>query len=74
MNHNKLVLATACAIATALSAHPAYAQSAGSNLISLGWFHVMPQDSSTNETTTVPTTPVYQVLGLPTSFTSPNTT
>jgi outer membrane protein len=33
----------------------------------------MPQDSSSNQTTTVPTTPVYQVLGLPTSFTSPNT-
>jgi outer membrane protein len=74
MNIDRIALAAACVLVASLPSTPAFAQSAGSNLVSLGWFHVMPQDSSTNETTTVPSTPVYQVLGLPTSFTSPNTT
>lgn len=73
MKTDKIAFAAACVSFAAFSSTPAFAQSAGSNLVSLGWFHVMPQDSSSNETTTVPTTPVYQVLGLPTSFTSPNT-
>jgi outer membrane protein len=74
MNYKKnLALAAACALFATLPVRSAWAQSAGSNVVSLGWFHVTTMDSSSNETTTVPTTPVYQVLGLPTSFTSPNT-
>jgi outer membrane protein len=74
MNIHKIVFTAGCALFATLPPSSTFAQSAGSNVVSLGWFHVMPQDSSSNETTTVPSTPVYQVLGLPTSFTSPNTT
>jgi outer membrane protein len=62
-----------CAALTLASVRPALAQSAGDNVVSLGWFHVQTLDSSNNQTTTVPNSPVYSVLGLPTSFTSPGT-
>nr|WP_240648442.1 OmpW family outer membrane protein [Pararobbsia silviterrae] len=61
-------------IAFALGAtRHASAQSAGANVVALGWFHVQTLDSSSNQTTSVPPAPIYSVLGLPTSFTSPGT-
>jgi outer membrane protein len=51
----------------------AYAQKAGDNLVALGWFHVMPQDSSTPLTTTVAPVPINTPLRLPSQFTSPGT-
>lgn len=51
----------------------AYAQGAGANVISLGWFHIMPQDSSTPLTTHVSPQPIDTPLRLPSSFTSSGT-
>ncbi|MDI9652281.1 OmpW family outer membrane protein, partial [Burkholderia cenocepacia] len=51
----------------------AHAQSAGSNVVTLGWFHIMPQQSSTPMTTNVAPTPINTPLRLPPSFTSPGT-
>ena len=51
----------------------AYAQKAGDNLVTLGWFHVMPQDSSTPLTTHVAPVPINTPLRLPNSFTSQGT-
>ncbi|RAS25337.1 OmpW/AlkL family protein [Paraburkholderia bryophila] len=51
----------------------AYAQHAGDNVAVLGWFHVMPQDSSTPLTTNVAPTPINTPLRLPSSFTSSGT-
>ncbi|KXU89557.1 hypothetical protein CI15_05000 [Paraburkholderia monticola] len=59
-------------LATLLSAS-AYAQHAGDNVAALGWFHVMPQDSSTPLTTYVAPSPINTPLRLPSSFTSPGT-
>ncbi|RZF24645.1 OmpW family protein [Paraburkholderia sp. UYCP14C] len=66
---NKICIAI---LATLLSAS-AYAQHAGDNVAALGWFHVMPQDSSTPLTTYVAPTPINTPLRLPSSFTSPGT-
>ncbi|WP_176158304.1 OmpW/AlkL family protein [Burkholderia multivorans] len=63
----------AAASAAALAPLAAHAQSAGSNVVTLGWFHVMPQQSSTPMTTNVAPTPINTPLRLPPSFTSPGT-
>jgi outer membrane protein len=68
-NMKKICLAV---LATLLSAS-AHAQHAGDNVAVLGWFHVMPQDSSTPLTTHVAPTPINTPLRLPNSFTSPGT-
>ena len=73
MKKHWIAAASVCAALTLASVRPALAQSAGDNVVSLGWFHVQTLDSSNNQTTTVPNSPVYSVLGLPTSFTSPGT-
>ena len=68
------VIAGALAAVLILLATPnAYAQKAGDDLVSLGWFHVMPQDSSTPLTTTVAPVTINTPLRLPNSFTSPGT-
>ncbi len=51
----------------------AHAQSAGDNVVGLGWFHVMPQDSSDALTTYVAPTPINTPLRLPSQFTSAGT-
>jgi outer membrane protein len=51
----------------------AHAQQAGDNVVTLGWFHVMPQDSSTPLTTNLAPTPINTPLRLPNSFTSAGT-
>jgi outer membrane protein len=61
------------AILFAVLSASAYAQHAGDNVAVLGWFHVMPQDSSTPLTTNVAPTPINTPLRLPNSFTSPGT-
>ncbi|WP_412526885.1 OmpW/AlkL family protein [Burkholderia lata] len=62
-----------CAAAAAVAPLAAHAQSAGSNVVTLGWFHIMPQQSSTPMTTNVAPTPINTPLRLPPSFTSPGT-
>ncbi|AFQ46681.1 OmpW/AlkL family protein [Burkholderia cepacia] len=69
----KKTLLCAAAGAAALAPLAAHAQSAGSNVVTLGWFHVMPQQSSTPMTTNVAPTPINTPLRLPASFTSPGT-
>ncbi|MBN3758926.1 OmpW family protein [Paraburkholderia sp. Tr-20389] len=70
-----VIAAWAAALAAALSfaSLDAYAQKAGDNLVTLGWFHVMPQDSSTPLTTHVAPVPINTPLRLPSSFTSQGT-
>ncbi len=63
-------LAVAIAACASMSAH---AQSAGDNVVGLGWFHVMPQDSSNELTTHVAPTPINTPLRLPSQFTSAGT-
>ncbi|WP_042298577.1 OmpW/AlkL family protein [Paraburkholderia bannensis] len=67
--------AAAAAVATCAAglSTAAHAQHAGDNVAVLGWFHVMPQQSSTPLTTTVAPTPINTPLRLPNSFTSPGT-
>lgn len=60
----KTMLLCAAAGAAALSPLAAHAQSAGSNLVTLGWFHIMPQQSSTPLTTNVAPTPINTPLRL----------
>ena len=55
----------ACASAGAM------AQQAGDNVVSVGWFHIMPQDSSNGLTTRVINAPINDPLRTPDSFTSP---
>ncbi|KAB0635691.1 OmpW/AlkL family protein [Burkholderia latens] len=69
----KKTLLCAAAGAAALAPLAAHAQSAGSNVVTLGWFHIMPQQSSTPMTTNVAPTPINTPLRLPPSFTSPGT-
>lgn len=69
----KRALLCAAAGAAVLAPLAAHAQSAGSNVVTLGWFHVMPQQSSTPMTTNVAPTPINTPLRLPPSFTSPGT-
>ncbi|HZZ06854.1 OmpW/AlkL family protein [Paraburkholderia sp.] len=59
-------------LAAGLSAS-AHAQHAGDNVAALGWFHIMPQDSSSPLTTNVAPTPINTPLRLPSSFTSSGT-
>ncbi|MBU6486972.1 MAG: OmpW family protein [Burkholderiales bacterium] len=54
-------------------ASSAYAQKAGDNVVTLGWFHIMPQDSSTPMTTYVSPQPIDTPLRLPSAFTSQGT-
>jgi outer membrane protein len=63
----------ACAAAVGAFACAAHAQHAGDNVVSLGWFHIMPQDSSTPMTTYVTPQPIDTPLRLPSSFTSSGT-
>nr|WP_207626091.1 OmpW family protein [Burkholderia gladioli] len=60
-------------MAAALGSGAANAQSAGSNVIGLGWFHVQPVQSSTPLTTNVAPTPINTPLRLPPTFDSPGT-
>lgn len=60
-----LVAACVCA-----SAH---AQQAGDNVVTAGWIHVAPKDSSDPLTTHVAATPINGPLGVPNSFTSAGT-
>ncbi|MDA0575422.1 OmpW/AlkL family protein [Burkholderia gladioli] len=69
---NKIILCAA-ALAAALGSGAANAQSAGSNVIGLGWFHVQPVQSSTPLTTNVAPTPINTPLRLPPTFDSPGT-
>src|SRR5258708_23008504 len=63
-------LAVAIAACASMSAH---AESGGDNGGGLGWFHVMPQDSSDELTTHVAPTPINTPLRLPSQFTSAGT-
>ncbi|PTB17353.1 hypothetical protein C9I57_28775 [Trinickia symbiotica] len=65
-------IAATAALAFSVSG-AAHGQAAGANVISLGWFHVMPQDSSTTLTTGVAPQPIDTPLRLPSSFNSPGT-
>lgn len=64
------IAVAALAAGLSMSAH---AQHAGDNVVALGWFHVMPQDSSTPLTTNVAPVPINTPLRLPNSFTSVGT-
>lgn len=66
---NKIYVAAYAALAMAISG-AARAQKAGDNVVALGWFHIMPQDSSTPLTTYVSPQPINTPLRLPNSFTS----
>lgn len=61
------------ALALCACASSAYAQKAGDDVVSLGWFHIMPQQSSQPLTTHVAPTPINTPLRLPSSFTSSGT-
>jgi outer membrane protein len=63
----KRIAVAALAAGLSIGAH---AQQAGDNVVALGWFHVMPQQSSTPLTTHVAPTPINTPLRLPNSFTS----
>ncbi|WP_118181993.1 OmpW/AlkL family protein [Paraburkholderia phosphatilytica] len=69
----KKSMMTAAAVTAACLSAGAYAQGTGDNVVSLGWFHVMPQDSSTPLTTYVAPTPINTPLRLPNQFTSSGT-
>ena len=69
----KKTLLCAAAGPAAVAPLAAHAQSAGSNGVTLGWFHIMPQQSSTPMTTNVAPTPINTPLRLPPSFTSAGT-
>ncbi|MBN3791128.1 OmpW family outer membrane protein [Burkholderia sp. Ac-20353] len=51
----------------------ASAQQAGDNVATLGWLHIMPQDSTNGLTTNLTGMPINGPLRLPGSFTSPGT-
>jgi len=65
--------AAACVALLGLFASSAHAQRAGDNVVTLGWFHIMPQDSSTPMTTHVTPQPIDTPLRLPSAFTSDGT-
>lgn len=69
----KTFLCAAAASAAALGPCAAHAQSAGSNVIGLGWFHVQPIQSSTSLNTSLAPTPINTPLRLPSQFDSPGT-
>lgn len=64
-------LIAACVVAGASTG--AFAQQAGDLVATLGWLHVMPQDSTNGLTTNVVNSPINGPLRLPGSFTSPGT-
>jgi outer membrane protein len=68
----RMYAAAWAALALCLSG-AAHGQGAGANVVSLGWFHVMPQNSSTPLTTYVSPQPINTPLRLPNSFTSSGT-
>ncbi|HDR8982683.1 OmpW family protein [Burkholderia vietnamiensis] len=59
--------------AVALVPVDANAQSAGSNIVTLGWMHITPMQHSTSISTDVTTTPIDSSLRLPRSFDSAGT-
>lgn len=69
----KRACAAACIAGFGLVASNAQAQKAGDNVVTLGWFHIMPQDSSTPMTTHVTPQPIDTPLRLPSAFTSDGT-
>lgn len=66
----KKIHAAAWAASAICVSGAAYGQHAGDNVVTLGWFHIMPQDSSTPLTTHVSPQPIDTPLRLPNSFTS----
>lgn len=60
-------------LVAACAATGTYAQRAGDNVVSLGWYHVAPRYSSDPLTTHVAPMPINGPLGLPTAFTSVGT-
>ena len=69
----KRAFAAACIAGFGLFAGIAHAQKAGDNVVTLGWFHIMPQDSSTPMTTHVTPQPIDTPLRLPSAFISDGT-
>jgi outer membrane protein len=69
----KKIVLCAAAGAAALAPLAVRAQSAGSTVVTLGWLHIMPQQSSSPFTTDVAPTPINTPLRVPASFTSPGT-
>lgn len=70
---NRKTRAAACAAVLGSFACAAHAQHAGDNVVTLGWFHIMPQDSSTPMTTYVTPQPIDTPLRLPGAFVSSGT-
>ncbi|WP_116138199.1 OmpW/AlkL family protein [Trinickia diaoshuihuensis] len=70
---DKTTRIAACAALLGAFAGAAQAQHAGDNVVTLGWFHIMPQDSSTPMTTYVTPQPIDTPLRLPSAFTSQGT-
>ena len=70
---NRKTRAAACAAVLGSFACVAHAQHAGDNVVTLGWFHIMPQDSSTPMTTYVTPQPIDTPLRLPGAFVSSGT-
>lgn len=70
---HKKIVRLAAASAAVLAPLAAHAQSAGSNVLKLGWLHVAPQQSSTPLTDDITPAPVDKALSLPTRFTSAGT-
>ncbi|MFM0741379.1 OmpW family protein [Paraburkholderia xenovorans] len=68
----KNILCAAASVAV-LAPFAAHAQSAGSNVVTLGWLHVMPLQSSSPLTTDSAPVPINAPLRLPSTFTSPDT-
>jgi outer membrane protein len=70
---NQKMMRLAATSAAALVSSIVHAQSAGSNVVTLGWLHVSPLQSSTAVTTDITPEPVDSALRLPQTFTSPGT-
>lgn len=70
---NRKTHAAACAAVLGSFTCVAHAQHAGDNVVTLGWFHIMPQDSSTPMTTYVTPQPIDTPLRLPGAFVSSGT-
>lgn len=66
----RIMASVACACTAATGA--VHAQSAGDNIISTGWLHIAPRDSSKPLTTSVTQYPLTS-LAVPANFTSPGT-
>ena len=70
---NRKTRAAACAAVLASFACVAHAPHAADNVVTPGWFHIMPQDSSTPMTTYVTPQPIDTPLRLPGAFVSSGT-